>query len=151
MDFPNSERSPARDVPVGGSRPSLDVGRVSASEAALLALDARRATHLAAIFSNPTRSKMLFLLAAHSRLTVGSLAVLVGSSVSSVSHHLAQLRTEGWVVVAPVGRMRQVRLANPHRALAVQQIRDAARTARGLATEERHHGTAPPSASGPSG
>ena len=95
-------------------------------------LDARRMAHLAAIFSNPTRSKILMLLASYPMLNVSTLAILVGSSVSLVSHNLALLRIEGWVAVSNQGRTRQVRLASSQRLVAVQYLRDAGRLARGV-------------------
>jgi DNA-binding transcriptional ArsR family regulator len=93
-------------------------------------LDARRMAHLAAVFSNPTRAKILMLLASQRRLTVTTLAILVGSSVSLVSHNLSMMKVEGWVAVSTQGRMRHVRLASPQRLLAVQQLRDAGRLLR---------------------
>jgi predicted transcriptional regulator len=125
--------SPAIDLDrttAGVTSPSIEAGRVSASELAALMLDARRMAHLAAVFSNPTRSKILVLLANHRRLSVTTLAILVGSSVSLVSHNLALMKTEGWIAVSSLGRIRQVRLANPQRMLAVRHLRDAGRLAR---------------------
>jgi DNA-binding transcriptional ArsR family regulator len=117
--------------PAGVTSPSVEAGRVSASELAALMLDARRMAHLAAVFSNPTRAKILMLLASHRRLSVTTLAILVGSSVSLVSHNLALMKMEGWIAVSSLGRIRQVRLASPQRMLAVWHLRDAGRLARG--------------------
>jgi predicted transcriptional regulator len=114
--------------------PSHEARRVSASELAVLMLEARRMAHLAAVFSNPTRASILMLLASHRRLSVTTLAILVGSSVSLVSHNLALMRTEGWIEVATLGRMRQVRLASAQRLLAVRYLREAGRLARLPAT-----------------
>ena len=72
-------RSLASDSPAGGpASPSQEVRRVCASELAALMADARRMAHLAAVFSNPTRAKILMLLASHRRLSVTTLAILVG-------------------------------------------------------------------------
>lgn len=114
----------------GATSPSHEARRVSASELTALMVEARRMAHLAAVFANPTRAKILILLASHRRLTVTTLAILVGSSVSLVSHNLALMRTEGWIEVRTLGRIRQVRLASPQRLLAVRYLRDAGRLAR---------------------
>jgi predicted transcriptional regulator len=126
-----SHSSDPGQTPAGVTSPSVEAGRVSASELAALMVDARRMAHLAAVFSNPTRAKILMLLASYRRLSVTTLAILVGSSVSLVSHNLALMKTEGWISVSSLGRMRQVRLANPQRMLAVRHLRDAGRLARG--------------------
>ena len=124
-------RSLASDSPAGGpASPSQEVRRVCASELAAHPPSARRMAHLAAVFSNPTRAKILMLLASHRRLSVTTLAILVGSSVSLVSHNLAMMRTEGWIEMRTLGRIRQVRLASPQRLLAVRHLRDAGRLAR---------------------
>jgi DNA-binding transcriptional ArsR family regulator len=122
-----------------GTSPSHEAGRISASELAAVMVEARRMAHLAAIFSNPTRSKILMLLASHSKLSVSTLAILVGSSVSLVSHNLALMKIEGWIAVSNQGRMRQVRLASPQRLLAVQYLRDAGRIARAVEPSLRAH------------
>jgi len=111
----------------GVSSPAIEARRVSANELAALMLDARRMAQLAAVFSNPTRSRILMLLESHGTLGVTTLAILVGSSVSLVSHNLAILKVEGWVVMSRLGRMRQVRLAHPQRLLAIRHLRDAGR------------------------
>lgn len=115
---------------LGSASPSLEAGRVTARELATAMVDARRMAHLAAIFSNPTRSRILVLLASHSKLTVTTLAILVESSVSLVSHNLGLMKTEGWIEVSNQGRMRQVRLANPERLMAIQYLLEAGRIAR---------------------
>lgn len=95
---------------------------------------------MAAIFSNPTRSKILMLLASHSKLNVGTLAILVESSVSLVSHNLALMKTEGWIAVSTQGRMREVRLASPQRLLAIRFLREAGRMARSAVANEAKAG-----------
>lgn len=119
-------------IAADGISPSLEARRVSAKELAAVMLDARRMAHLAAIFSNPTRSKILMLLASHPTLNVSTLAILVGTSVSLVSHNLAMMKIEGWIAISSQGRMRQVRLASPERLVAVRYLCDAGRIARGI-------------------
>ena len=127
-------------VAADGISPSLEAARVSAAELAAAMVDARRMAHMAAIFSNPTRSKILMLLASHSKLNVGTLAILVESSVSLVSHNLALMKTEGWIAVSTQGRMREVRLASPQRRLAIRFLREAARMARAAVANEAKAG-----------
>lgn len=123
-------------VATDGISPSLEAARVSARELAAAMVDAHRMAHMAAIFSNPTRSKILMLLASHSKLNVGTLAILVESSVSLVSHNLALMKTEGWIAVSTQGRMREVRLASPQRLLAIRFLREAGRMSRGPVANE---------------
>jgi len=127
-------------VAADGISPSREAARVNASELAAAMVDARRMAHMAAIFSNPTRSKILMLLASHSKLNVGTLAILVESSVSLVSHNLALMKTEGWIAVSTQGRMREVRLASPQRLLAIRLLREAGRMARGAVVNEAKAG-----------
>ena len=116
------------------SSPSVEAGRVSAEALAAWMVDARRMAHLAAVFSNPTRSKILLLLASHGSLGVTTLAILTGSSVSLVSHNLALMKTEGWVSISRMGRLREVRIASAQRLNAVLHLREAAGMARPQAT-----------------
>jgi DNA-binding transcriptional ArsR family regulator len=62
-------------------------------------LDEHTAAHVAELFrafSDTSRVRMLYLLAAH-EYNVGTLAGLVGISESAVSHHLRNLRQMGLV------------------------------------------------------
>lgn len=119
-----------RPNPAVRASPAFEAGRVSASDLAVLMAEARRMAHLAAIFSNPTRAKILMLLASQRRLSVTTLAILTGSSVSLVSHNLSMMKVEGWIAMSTQGRMRQVRLASARRLLAVQQLRETGRLLR---------------------
>lgn len=80
-------------------------------------LDAERASAVAALFgtlADPSRLRLLYALSLADELCVSDLALLLGMSLSALSHQLAALREQGVVSRRKVGRIAHYRLADLH-------------------------------------
>lgn len=80
-------------------------------------LDGRQVAAGAALFgmlADPTRLRLLHALSLAEELCVSDLALLLGLSVSALSHQLAALRDQGVVSRRKVGRIVHYRLADEH-------------------------------------
>lgn len=76
---------------------------------------AGRVAELFATLADPSRARILHLLAiTESALCVGDIALVVGLSVSALSHQLRLLRERGAVSREKVGRMAYYRLVDEH-------------------------------------
>lgn len=89
-----------------------------------------KATGAAALFgtlADPTRLRTLHALSLADELCVSDLAMLLGLSISGLSHQLATLREQGVVSRRKVGRIAHYRLADEHvRHLLLDGLRHAA-------------------------
>ena len=80
-------------------------------------LDKAQVASGAALFgmlADPTRLRLLHALSLAEELCVSDLALLLGLSVSALSHQLAALREQGVVSRRKVGRIVHYRLADDH-------------------------------------
>jgi DNA-binding transcriptional ArsR family regulator len=84
---------------------------------------AGRVAELLAMFSDPNRVRLLWLLT-HRELNVGALAEAVAMSESAVSHHLRQLRQLRLVQVRKDGRQVYYRVDDGHIIALLEQVVD---------------------------
>ncbi|PTL59829.1 ArsR/SmtB family transcription factor [Paraconexibacter algicola] len=77
---------------------------------------------IAAVLADPTRTRILEELLGGVPLPAGALATRVGVAPSTVSGHLTRLVDAGLVTVTPVGRRREVALAGPRVAEALEAL-----------------------------
>jgi DNA-binding transcriptional ArsR family regulator len=77
---------------------------------------------IAAVLSDRTRARILEELMGGVPLPAGALAVRTGVAASTVSGHLAKLEGAGLVRIEPRGRRREVSLAGPHVAEALEAL-----------------------------
>ncbi len=95
-------------------------------------LSSEQASGAAALFGtlgDPTRLRVLHALSLAEELCVSDLALLLGLSISGLSHQLAPLREQGIVIRRKVGRVAHYSLADEH--------------VRGLLLEGLGHGAEP--------
>jgi ArsR family transcriptional regulator len=82
---------------------------------------------LFAVLADPSRARILHLLAIADDLCVCDMALVLGMSVSALSHQLRYLRERGAVSRRKVGRMAYYRLVDDHlRTLVVDAAAHAA-------------------------
>lgn len=92
---------------------------------------ARAVADLFAILADPSRARILHLLAIADDLCVCDMALVLGMSVSALSHQLRYLRERGAVSRDKVGRMAYYRLVDEHlRRLVLDGVTHAAEAAR---------------------
>jgi DNA-binding transcriptional ArsR family regulator len=78
--------------------------------------------HVAALFAEPARARVLLALADGRALPASVLAAEAGLSASATSAHLARLRDGGLIHVEQCGRHRYHRLADEHVATAIEAL-----------------------------
>lgn len=76
--------------------------------------DALRAATLFGALGDATRIRVLHALSLAEELCVSDLALLLGLSISALSHQLAPLRAQGVVSRRKVGRIAHYRLSDAH-------------------------------------
>ena len=100
--------------------------------------DAAAAAALFGTLADPTRLRVLHALSLAEELCVSDLALLLGLSLSGLSHQLRPLREQGVVARRKVGRVAHYRLADEHvRRLLLDGLGHAAEPASHLAKAGR--------------
>jgi L-amino acid N-acyltransferase YncA/DNA-binding transcriptional ArsR family regulator len=96
--------------PAPGARPQLPLLEPGGSTPSLSKGDAETYAAWFAVLADPTRVRLLHALSSSGAgaMRVGDLAVVLGISQSTCSHHVELLRTVGFVVVDKVGRSSMV-------------------------------------------
>jgi DNA-binding transcriptional ArsR family regulator len=97
---------------------------------------------VAALIADPSRAAMLDALIGGEPMTAGSLARIAGVAPSTASGHLARLERGGLVVSERRGRARQVRLAGPGVARALEALAAVAPLKRPSGLKAWQHGEA---------
>jgi DNA-binding transcriptional ArsR family regulator len=89
----------------------------------------RELSDIAALFADRSRVRMLDELMSAEAVTAGVLAARAGIAPSTASKHLARLEAHGLVTITSRGRTREVRLAGPEVAAAIEALGRLARPA----------------------